>query len=242
MKILLLLLMSNLLIAQVNRPSRIIEYEPDGSDQAERFIKIFRAANVFYDYDPVLKIVTLQADTKEKLDESEALFRRYYKPRQANTIADRNIEITLHILHGKSGPAEKGDAPASLNTVIQQLKQVTSLTTFNNLETQILRVRDGKRVESSGVLVWQEVPESAAPNYNFRTDLALTGQSIKLNDLRVGVRIPYKMGDGNQYHYREVGINTALDMKSGQQVVVGKTNASSKDGALIFVISARIVD
>jgi hypothetical protein len=241
MKPLLLLLMSTLLMGQVNRQSRIIEYEPDGTDQAIRFEKIFQLSNVFYHHDPVLKIVTFYADTKEKLDESEALFRRYYKPRQTNAAADRNIEITLNILHGKSGPAEKGDAPASLNAVIQQLKQVTNLTTFNNLETQILRVRDGKRIESSGVLVWQEVPESAAPNYNLRADLSLTGQSIKLNDARVGVRMPYKVGD-NQYQFREVGINTSLDMKSGQQVVVGKTNASSKDGALIFVISARIVD
>ncbi len=241
MKILLLLLMSTLLIAQVNRPSRIIEYEPDGSDQAERFIKIFRAANVFYDYDPVLKIVTLQADTKEKLDESEALFRRYYKPKSAVTITDRNVELTLNVLHGKSGTAEKGDVPASLNAVIQQLKQVTSLTTFNNVETQILRVREGKRVESSGVLVWQDFPEYAAPTYNLSAGLSLTGQSVKLNELKVGVRMYYKVGD-SQYQSREVGINTALDMKSGQQVVVGKTNASSKDGALIFVISARIVD
>lgn len=241
MKTLLLLLMSTLLMGQVNRPSRVIEYEPDGTDQAERFTKIFQAANVHYQYDQVLKIVTLHADTKEKLDESEQLFRRYYKPQKTAPVADRNIEIILHIVHAKSGPAEKGDTPVSLNAVIQQLKQVTSLTTFNTLETQILRVREGKRVESSGVLVWQEVPESAAPNYNLRADLSLIGQSVKLNDLRVGVRMPYKVNN-DAYQFREVGINTALDMKSGQQVVVGKTNASSKDGALIFVISARIVD
>ncbi len=240
MKFLLLLTLSSLLAAQI-RISRTLEYEPDGTDQAERFYKVFQPNNVGYHFDPVLKIVTLYAETKEKLDESEAVFRRYYKPRPALTIADRNVEITLNILHGKSGITEKGDAPASLNAVIQQLKQVTNLTTFNNLETQILRVRDGKRVESSGVLVWQEVPESAAPNYNLRADLSLTGQSIKFNDVRVGVRMPYKTGE-NLFQFREVGINTSLDMKSGQQVVVGKTNASSKDGALIFVISARIVD
>ena len=240
MKFLLLLTLSSLLAAQI-RISRTLEYEPDGTDQAERFYKVFQPNNVGYHFDPVLKIVTLYAETKEKLDESEAVFRRYYKPRPAVTIPDRNVEITLNILHGKSGPAEKGDAPASLNAVIQQLKQVTNLTTFNNLETQILRVRDGKKVESSGVLVWQEVPESAAPNYNLRADLSLTGQSIKFNDVRVGVRMPYKTGE-NLFQFREVGINTSLDMKSGQQVVVGKTNASSKDGALIFVISARIVD
>ncbi len=243
MKSLLLLLVPALLLSQPQRFNQIIEYVPDGTDQAERFTKIFQHLNVSYQVDPVLKIASLWANSQEDLDSAVKLFLRYYKPRQTNAVADRNIEITLHILHGKSGTAEKGDAPASLNAVIQQLKQVTSLTAFNNLETQILRVREGKRVESSGILVWQEVPEGAAPNYNLSADLALTGQTIKLNDLRVGVRMPYKVGDGgNQYQFREVGINTALDMRSGQQVVVGKTTAASKDGALIFVISARIVD
>lgn len=242
MKFLLLLLMPALLLGQVNRQSRVLEYEPDGTDQAQRFSQMFQPTNVLYQFDPVLKIVLLQAETKEKLDEAEQLFRRYYKPRPAGNNPDRNVEIILHILHGKSGPAEKGDAPASLNAVIEQLKQVTNLTTFNNVETQLLRVRDGKTVESSGVLAWQEVPENAYPTYNLSSGLSITGQSIRLNKLGVGVRMPYKTGEGNQYQFREVGINTSFDMKSGQQVVVGKTNTSSKDGALIFVISARIVD
>lgn len=244
MKLLVLLMMPGLLFAQSVRVSRIIEYEPDGTDQMQRFEKLLSPTGVGFFAEPTLKLITIWSDNKERVDEAEQVFKRYYKPKPTGTAAikDRNVEIMLHILLGKSGSAEPSDAPPALNAVIAQLKQVTTLTSFRNLETQILRVRDGKRVESSGVLNWADVPDSAAPLYNFTANVSAPGASIRLEDLKFGTRVvPSKVGD-NQYNFREVGVSSSFDVKPGQQVVVGKTNASGKDGALILVLSARIVE
>ena len=245
MKLLVLLMMPGLLFAQLQRVNRFMEYEPDGTDQVQRFEKLLVPLNVGFLPEPTLKLIHIWGQSKESVDEAEQLIRRYYKPKPAlpAAIKDRNVEITLHILLGKSGTSEPSDAPPALNAVIAQLKQVTTLTSFRNLETQILRVRDGKRVESSGVLNWADVPDSAAPLYNFIANVSAPGASIRLEGLKFGTKVPVKMGTGeNQYQFREVGVNSSFDVKPGQQVVVGKTNASSKDGALIMVLSARIVE
>lgn len=243
MKLLVLLMMPGLLFAQTQRVNRFIEYEPDGTDQVQRFEKLLAPLNVGFLPEPTLKLIHIWGQSKESVDEAEQLIRRYYKPKPtvAPAIRDRNVEITLHILLGKSGGTEPSDAPVALNAVVSQLKQVTTLTSFRNLETQILRVRDGKRVESSGVLTWSDVPESAAPSYQFRADVSAPGLSIRLEDLKIGASVPYKTGEA-LYRFREVGVSSSFDVKPGQQVVVGKTNASTKDGALIFVLSARIVE
>ena len=191
--------------------------------------------------EPTLKLINIWGLSKESVDDAEQLIRRYYKPRPAMVAKDRNVEITLNILLGKSDSAEPSDAPSSLNAVIAQLKQVTTLKSFLNLETQILRVREGKRVDSSGVLTWADAPESAAPTYTFTSNVHIPGTNIRLDDLKFGASVPYKMAD-QHYQHRVVGVNSSFDLKSGQQVVVGKTNASSKDGALILIVSARIVE
>ena len=241
MKFLMLLVMPGLLFSQPQQVNRIIEYEPDGTDQAQRFEKLLGPSRIGFWAEPTLKLINIWGQSKESVDEAEQLVRRYYKPRPAIVVKDRNVEITLNILLGKSDSTEPSDAPSSLNAVIAQLKQVTTLKSFRNLETQILRVRDGKRVESSGVLTWTDVPESAAPTYNFTSSVLTPGTNIRLEDLKFGARVPYKVAD-QHYQYREVGVNSSFDLKSGQQVVVGKTNASTKDGALILVVSARIVE
>ena len=243
MKLLVLLMMPGLLFAQLQRVNRFMEYEPDGTDQVQRFEKLLVPLNVGFLPEPTLKLIHIWGQSKESVDEAEQLIRRYYKPKPAGpaAIKDRNVEITLHILLGKSGTSAPSDAPPALNAVIAQLKQVTSLTNFRNLETQIVRVRDGKRVESSGVLTLSDVPDSEAPSYQFKADVSAPGSSIRLEDLRIGARVPFKIGEG-QYQLREVGVSSSFDVKPGQQVVVGKTNASTKDEALIFVLSARIVE
>ena len=243
MKFLMLLVMPGLLFAQNQRVNRIIEYEPDGTGQVHRFEKLLGPSNVGFFAEPTLKLINIWGQSKESVDEAEQLIRRYYKPKPAvpEAIRDRNVEITLHILLGKSGSAEPNDAPPALNAVIAQLKQATTLTSFRNLETQILRVRDGKRVESSGVLNWADVPDAYAPLYQFSANVSVPGANIRLEDLKFGSRVPYKAGEA-QYNFREVGVSSSFDVKPGQQVVVGKTNATGKDGALILVLAARIVE
>ncbi len=129
MKYLMLLVMPGLLFAQNQRVNRIIEYEPDGTDQVHQFEKLLGPSNVGFFAEPTLKLINIWGQSKESVDEAEQLIRRYYKPKPAvpAVIRDRNVEITLHIMLGKSGSAEPSDAPPVLNAVVAQLNLKTAV-------------------------------------------------------------------------------------------------------------------
>lgn len=240
MKHLVLILFSGVLLAQQQRVSRVIEFEPDGTEQILKFADILRAGEVGFHAEPLLGIATIYANSVEKLDEAERTVKKYYKPKKAAPASEKNVEIVLYVLQGRT-TNEPSETVAALNPVIAQLKQVTPLTSFRTVETQIARVREGKRMEVSGMLLWPDVPETALPTYQLRADVLTKGALVRIDNLNFGARLPVRLAENN-FQFREFGMNTSIDIKPGQQVVVGKTNVAAKDGALILVVSARLVD
>ncbi len=240
MKLIAALILPALLFAQPTKVTRMIEYEPDGTDQMRKFEPLLVHLNVAMRTEPLVRLVSLQGPDKDSVDEAERIIRRYYKPKVAKNEPDRNVELTLRILQGRNSP-DPSDIPITLASVVTQLKQASQLTSFRLLESQILRIRDGAKVGANGVISWMDVPELVSPTYTFSSMVRLSGNTVQLDDLHFNIRMPVK-GANENYSFRDVGISSTLDLTPVQQVVVGKTNASAKDGAIILVLSARIVD
>ncbi len=240
MKHLVLILFSSVLLAQQQRVSRVIEFEPDGTEQILKFSEILRMTDVAFHAEPLLGIATIYANSVEKLDEAERTVKKYYKPKKAVPASEKNVELVLYVLQGKT-TNEPSETVAALNPVIAQLKQVTPLTSFRTVETQIGRVREGKKLEVMGLLSWPDAPDSSLPNYQLKADLSARGPLVRIDNLTFGARMPYRAGEKTiQFH--DVFLSTSIDIKPGQLVAVGKTNVAAKDGALILVVSARLVD
>ena len=240
MKLIAALILPALLFAQPTRVTRIIEYEPDGTDQMKRFEPLLVQLDVAMRSEPLLGLVSLQGSNKDSVDEAEKMIRKYYKARPAKTAPDRNVELTLRIIQGRNSP-DPSDIPPSLSSIVTQLKQASQLTSFRLLESQIIRMRDGAKVAATGVIAWMDVPELVSPLYSFDSMVRLSGNTVQLDNLRFNIRMPVKRPNEG-YDFRDVGISSTLDLSPGQQVIVGKTNASAKDGAIILVLSAKIVD
>lgn len=240
MKLIAALILPALLFAQPTKVTRIIEYEPDGTNQMKKFEPLMVQLDVAMRSEPLLRLVSLQGPNKESVDEAERLIHKYYKPRPPKAATDRNVELTLSVIQGRNSP-DPSDTPPTLSAVVTQLKQASQLTSFRLLESQIIRMREGSKVETTGVIAWMDAPEAVSPTYNFNSIVRLSGNTVQLDDLHFNIRLFYK-DIINKYNSREVGINSSLDLTPGQQVVVGKANASAKDGALILVLSAKIVD
>ena len=124
MKLIASILFPALLLAQQVQPSaliyRIIDYEPDGSDQMQSFKNVLSPLTVRVE--PLLKIVTLVGTSKEQIDEGEAIIRKYSKHRPIPLQSpDRNVELTMYVLLGKPG-GDPSSVPAILNPVIAQLR------------------------------------------------------------------------------------------------------------------------
>lgn len=239
MKFIAALILPALLFAQPTKVTRVIEYEPDGTDQMKRFEPLMAFLDVGMRTEPLLRLVSLQGPNKESVDEAERLIRQYYKPRPAKTAPDRNVELTLYVLAGKSG-TDPSAIPSVLIPVAAQLRQSTSLTSFREVETQILRIRPGTKTATSGALT-SFGSESATPSYEFSANVNVLDAKVRVDNMLFRARILFSTG-GGQLQNREVRIDTSLDLTPGQLVVVGKANALEKDGAIILILSAKIVE
>ena len=68
-----------------------------------------------------------------------------------------------------------------------------------------------------------------------------TGKRVRIDGLHLGAKIPIKSGLNN-INYIDTGINTDLDVREGQKVVVGKATVDSSNNALFLVLTVRVVD
>jgi hypothetical protein len=62
---------------------------------------------------------------------------------------------------------------------------------------------------------------------------------VHLSNFRFITRVP--VGSGSQWQNEDVSINTDVDLREAQKVVVGKANVGNSDSALFVVLSARLV-
>lgn len=111
--------------------------------------------------------------------------------------------------------------------------------------TSSLRMRDGSGGETNGVL--PSVGAGLMPtNYEFRVvSSAITSDSkervIRIDGLKLALRVPIKTSD-RDWSYQEAHINTSIDIREGQKVVVGKANIDNADNALILVLTAKVIE
>jgi hypothetical protein len=66
------------------------------------------------------------------------------------------------------------------------------------------------------------------------------GSTVRIEKLNFDDRIPVQSGTGDQWTYQNLGIQTDLDIKEGQKVVVGRLGISH-DQALFLVMMAKVL-
>lgn len=168
-----------------------------------------------------------------------------------------NIELTIHLIQG-SGAKSDGDVgttsiPNILADVITELSEVFNYGQYRLVDSLFLRCRDNSEASTSGMLP-SGSGESNDAFYNFSVDsVRVTGGDpigIRLDDVSFGATIP--MTDSVQspagarpairrVNNRDIGMQADIDVREGQQVVVGKASVSGDDSALFVVISANVV-
>jgi hypothetical protein len=115
-----------------------------------------------------------------------------------------------------------------------------------------VRSREGRGGEASGLMNPAQASTAPAlkPLYQFKFNQSTVstddkGRSIHLDHVRFGGRIPTATStkDGeSQYQYLDTGINTDVDLREGQKVVVGKASIGTVNTSLFLVLTAKVVD
>ncbi len=225
------------------RVTRVMEFILDDGEKMRKIAELFAHRLQRIQVEPSVGLLVMTG-WEEDVTEVEAAIKRYYKPKPMEAgisgPPNRNFELVLHILQGTSGEA-LSDVPSSLQATVQQIKQVTNLSSFRAIESQVLRIRSGEKLFTNGVLLWPNVPLDSSPGYEFEAGVRPRGVYIQCDPLRFRARIPFVTA-GGKFQYTDVAIQTAVDLKPGQATVIGKTNASLKDGSIILVLAAKFAD
>jgi len=162
-----------------------------------------------------------------------------------------DIEVIAYLITASKEPnTEPAPLPDGLDAVVTQLKGLFHYRGYHLLDSAIVRSRSGSGGGVDGSTPASDNAVQAKGQYSFLFGRAtLSGDKarvIHLENLRLDVKSQYLTGASGgiqQIHDTSSGIHTDIDIREGQKVVVGKAStASGKDGALILVLSAKVVE
>jgi hypothetical protein len=168
----------------------------------------------------------------------------------------QNIELTVYLLAGEDGSGGAGpDLPKDLAGVVTQLKNAFSYKSYRLWDVLTMRTRTGKEVTASSNGGAVQVGAAMMPvstQFRFSSVSTSADGTIHIAGLRSSNRVPVPtsgqstapiVGSGallnTQFSYAEVGLNTDIDIKDGQKVVVGKQSAGPNQ-ALFLILTAHV--
>jgi hypothetical protein len=156
----------------------------------------------------------------------------------------KNIEMTVFLLVATDSATPAGSAvPKDLEPVTTQLKNTFPFKDYSLLDVLTFRTRTGQSVgtSSSGSFQIGSRPVAVVSTVRMQSiSVESDGSTVRIDKMDFRDRVPVPNGNGDQYNYQDLGIQTDLDIKEGQKVVVGRLGISH-DQALFLVMMAKVL-
>jgi hypothetical protein len=172
-----------------------------------------------------------------------------------STSGPRGVELTAVVVAGtiQSLSAAQDVPNESLSSVTRQLRSIFPYKSYQVLSTILLRATPGSSIHhSEGSMKWQQnTAEGARPalayDLSFGALDVLPDRSIRLGDVRFDTWIPLKsvtVGKDNstttQTSSQRIEIRTDVDLREGQNIIVGNATLADADVCLFLVVSAKL--
>jgi hypothetical protein len=174
-------------------------------------------------------------------------FEEIIKQLDVAPVVKKDIETTVYMIVASAQAGNVTPLTAELDPVVKQLKGIFNYKGFRLLESFVLRSRDGEHGDTNGFLPpLENLPPGNKISYQFQYNKVSVegGDNARVahfERLRLAMRVPIATPTG--VGPVDASISTDVDVPEGKKVVVGKTSAlEGSDGALILVISAKVVD
>jgi len=159
----------------------------------------------------------------------------------SNLGSSKNVELTVYLLSGSSSssPSATEEKLPVVAPVVKQLHAVFPYSNYQLLSTMLLRSGEGTPASTSGLL--KGFGNSTAPSHYevsykaARVSADEAGPSIHL----MGFHFLLRVAIGASMF--DAGVETDVDLRDGQKVVVGKSNVETADSALFVVLVAKLV-
>ena len=173
-----------------------------------------------------------------------------------------NLETQLYMIVGTNQEVDDARLPASLDSVVKQLRAALPFKNYRLAATLINRVKNEGRVELS----WIGGPlasvsgaaagggSSATPSFSqFKVrQVRLVRNSenqsvVQMLGFNFGARIPIQVSGAiaangtvaPTFNYENTGVATDISMRESEPVIVGTLNVGPSGDAIILVVSAK---
>ena len=170
---------------------------------------------------------------------------------------ETNLDTQLYLLVATNQSVEDAGLPASLDSVIKQLRASLPFKNYRLAATLINRVKNDGRLNLKwigGPMMATAAASNTTPSFNeFRVNTvklvtnAAGQQIVRMEGFSFGARIPIQSGTAIAssapaapiINYESTGLNTDISMREGEPVIVGTLNVGPSGDAIILVMSAR---
>jgi hypothetical protein len=181
---------------------------------------------------------------------------------QAQTTADpadeANLDTQLYLIVGTNQDVDDAKLPASLDTVVKQLRATMPFKNYRLAATLINRVKNQGRLSLSWIGGPLASPTAAASNvtpsfsqFNVREVKLLRNPEnqpvVQMLGFNFGARVPIQTPGGIAANgavaptvaYEPTGVSTDISMREAEPVIVGTLNIGPSGDAIILVVSAK---
>ena len=171
---------------------------------------------------------------------------------------ETNLETQLYLIVGTNADVPDAKLPATLDTVVKQLRATLPFKNYRLAATMINRVRNEGRLDLSWIGGPMTLAANPGPALNpsfsnfvirqIRLQPASDGQQIvQMHGFNFGARIPIQVSGAiaangavaPTINYERTGVATDVSMREGEPVIVGTLNIGPSGDAIILVVSAK---
>lgn len=168
-------------------------------------------------------------------------------PPPSPTPEQKVAELVIYVI-APTDTVANNTLPSALKPVLDQINSLFGYKGFQLLDTLLVRAparRPGESPSQASASGTLPIPGPAVSTYTFNANFSLrTTESAQsylfLERMGFSVKVPRVPNPTTPEMFYTVGVNSDVEIKPGQQVVVGKTQAGSI--SLILVMSARFMD
>ena len=153
--------------------------------------------------------------------------------------AQKDIELTAYfVVAGDRDTVTGNPIPQDLESVVAQLKNTFPFKNYKMMDALTIRTRSGVPASTTGILSTAANPPLS--KFSFRSATAGAEGLIRIDNMRAGLRLP--LAHGTEVQYIDTDLETDLDVKEGQKVVVGRSSLEGPDKALFLVLMAKTIN
>ena len=173
------------------------------------------------------------SDLPENVDRILSVIREF-------DVKPADIQFTVQLVQGSTGPDERPDDPIREDPVIRELRQLIKFRSFSLLDTSYVRALDRQLSQVSlgrtADLRLDLVPKCIKEDNEQLIQVEATLYKIGFPSL-----MPTPQGPQNLAPAPKTLVNSNFTMKSGEKTVVGISRMEGGDKALILIISGKIL-